>query len=59
VVRHDVVGDLVACEPNLDRDVVFGIRAHAVVEKRLADNLMASWKLGHSSLRRPLDEEPA
>ena len=35
VVRHDVVGDLVAREPNLDRDVVFGIRAHAVVEKRL------------------------
>ena len=54
VVRHDVVGDLVAREPNLDRDVVFGIRAHAVVEKRLADNLMASWKLDQTSLRRPL-----
>ena len=39
VVRHDVVGDLVAREPNLDRDVVFGIRAHAVVENRLADNV--------------------
>ena len=30
VVRNDVVGDLVAREPHLDRDVVFGIRAHAV-----------------------------
>jgi hypothetical protein len=55
VVRHDVVGDLVGREPSLDRDVVFGIRAHAVVEKRLADNMMAAWKLGQSSLRRPLD----
>ncbi|BBZ41970.1 iron-containing redox enzyme family protein [Mycobacterium conspicuum] len=55
VVRHDVVGDLVAREPHLDRDVVFGMRAHAVVEKRLGDNMMAAWKLGQSSLRRPLD----
>ncbi|HZE15368.1 MAG TPA: iron-containing redox enzyme family protein, partial [Mycobacterium sp.] len=29
VVRLDVVGDLVAREPQLDHDVVFGIRAHA------------------------------
>ena len=54
VVRHDVVGDLVAREPNLDRDVVFGIRAHAVVEKRLADNMLAAWRVGQSSLRRPV-----
>jgi hypothetical protein len=54
VVRIDVVGDLVDREPQLDRDVVFGIRAHAVVEDRLADVLMASWKAGRTSLRRPL-----
>jgi hypothetical protein len=54
VVRVDVVGDLVAREPQLDRDVVFGIRAHAVVENRLADAIMASWKAGETSLRRPL-----
>ena len=46
VVRLDVVGDLVAREPQLDRDVVFGIRAHAVVENRLADNIMASLEAG-------------
>ncbi len=57
VVRLDVVDDLVAREPNLDRDVVFGMRAHAVVENRLADNIMASWKLGQTSLRRPLDPD--
>jgi Iron-containing redox enzyme len=54
VVRIDVVGDLVAREPQLDRDVVFGIRAHATVEDRLADTILASWKAGGSSLRRPL-----
>lgn len=54
VVRNDVVGDLVAREPHLDGDVVFGIRAHAAVEDRLADVIMASWKAGETSLRRPL-----
>jgi hypothetical protein len=54
VVRVDVVGDLVAREPQLDRDVVFGIRAHAAVEDRLADAIMASWKAEKTSLRLPL-----
>jgi len=54
VVRTDVVGDLVSREPALDRDVVFGIRAHELVEDRLADHLMRSWTNGRSSLRRPL-----
>ncbi|KGI70405.1 iron-containing redox enzyme family protein [Mycolicibacterium rufum] len=55
VVRTDVVGDLVAREPELDADVVFGIRAFDVVEERLADHLMASWRDGRGSLRRALD----
>lgn len=55
VVRIDVVADLVAREPHLDADVVFGLRAHAAVEDRLADKLMESWKRGQASLRRPLD----
>ena len=54
VVRIDVVGDLLAREPHLDGDVVFGIRAHAAVEDRLADALMTAWRQGRSSLRRPL-----
>lgn len=55
VVRTDVVGDLVAREPDLDVDVVFGIRAFDVVEERLADHLMTSWRAGRSSLRRALN----
>jgi Iron-containing redox enzyme len=54
VVRTEVVGDLVAREPHLEADVVFGIRAFDVVENRLADRLMASWSTGESSLRRQL-----
>jgi Iron-containing redox enzyme len=54
VVRTDVVGDLVAREPRLDRDVVFGIRARDVVEDRLATHVMDCWQAGRSSLRRPL-----
>jgi Iron-containing redox enzyme len=55
VVRIDVVGDLVAREPHLDPDVVFGMRAHAAVEDRLADKVMEAWKRAQTSLRRPLD----
>jgi hypothetical protein len=54
VVRTDVVGDLVAREPHLNRDVVFGIRARSVVEDRLAAHLCACWEGGRTSLRRPL-----
>ncbi|MGE0219578.1 iron-containing redox enzyme family protein [Mycolicibacterium sp.] len=55
VVRTDVVGDLVAREPQLDADVVFGIRAFEAVEGRLADHLMACWCDGRASLRRAVD----
>jgi hypothetical protein len=54
LVRTDVVGDLVAREPQLDRDVVFGIRARDVVEDRLAKHLLDCWADDRSSLRRPL-----
>ncbi|OBF40727.1 hypothetical protein A5724_06560 [Mycobacterium sp. ACS1612] len=54
VVRADVVGDLIAREPYLERDVVFGIKARDVVEDRLADHVMRCWRAGQSSLRRPL-----
>ncbi|MDF2822728.1 MAG: hypothetical protein K0R68_136 [Mycobacterium sp.] len=54
VVRTDVVGELVRAEPQLERDVVFGIRAHAVVEDKLADLVMSRWAEGRSSLRKPL-----
>ena len=54
VVRTDVVGDMVAREPLLDRDVVFGIRARDLIEDRLGTHLMECWTTGRTSLRRPL-----
>ncbi len=54
VVRHDVVGDLVRREPELDSDVVFGMRAFTAMEDRLADHLMKCWLAERSSLCRPL-----
>lgn len=54
VVRHDVVGDLVAREPQIESDIVFGMRAHALVENRLADCMLEAWQAGRSSLRPPL-----
>jgi len=54
VVRTNVIGDLVAGEPALERDVVFGMRANALLEDRLADTIMASWRRGRTSLRTPL-----
>ena len=54
-IRTDVVGDLVGREPDLAVDVVFGMRAFAVMEDRLATHLMRSWGAGDSSLRHPLN----
>jgi Iron-containing redox enzyme len=51
VVRTEVVGDLVAREPHVESDVVFGIRAFNLVEDRLAAHLMTCWEAGRTSLR--------
>ncbi|WP_346764691.1 iron-containing redox enzyme family protein [Rhodococcus sp. HNM0569] len=50
IVRHDVVGDLLAREPHLEPDVVFGIEATELLEQRLADRLIGSWRRAESSL---------
>lgn len=50
VVRGDVIGDLLRREPQLETDVVFGMRARDVVENRLADAMTGAWSTGRSSL---------
>lgn len=49
VVRHDVVGDLLRREPELEKDVVFGIEATELLEERLSEHLYAHWQAGNSS----------
>ncbi|MFD7818432.1 iron-containing redox enzyme family protein [Streptomyces sp. NPDC059785] len=51
VVRHDVIGGLLAEEPHLADDVVFGIDATGHLEDRLADRLLTAWHAGRSTLR--------
>ncbi|KRV48483.1 hypothetical protein AQ490_24725 [Wenjunlia vitaminophila] len=51
VVRHDVVGGLLADEPALAPDVTFGVAATAMLEDRLGDHLLTAWRTGHSALR--------
>jgi hypothetical protein len=54
VMRRDVVGDLLTMEPQLAADVVFGVQATELLEDRLAEHLMSSWRAGTTSLRSPL-----
>ncbi|WP_431963063.1 iron-containing redox enzyme family protein [Actinacidiphila sp. bgisy160] len=51
VMRHDVIGDLLAREPGLTSDVLLGIRATALLERRLEEHLLGAWHAGRSSLR--------
>jgi hypothetical protein len=55
VLRHDVIGDLLAREPSLAADVVLGVQATAELESRLGRHLLDHWRTGRSSLR----EEPS
>jgi hypothetical protein len=53
VVRHEVVAGLLAEQPHLASDVVFGIDATGYTEDRLAERLLTDWRAGRSSLRTP------
>jgi len=58
ILRRDVIGDLIATEPELTEDVVFGIQATELLESRLADHLLTAWQEGRTSLRRALPSYP-
>ncbi|MCX2729247.1 iron-containing redox enzyme family protein [Saccharopolyspora sp. NFXS83] len=55
IMRHDVVGDLLAREPELAADVVFGVQATELLEGALAERLLGAWRAGRSSLLHPLE----
>lgn len=50
VLRHEVVGGLIAAEPELAADVVFGVQATTLLEDRLSHRLLECWRKGSSSL---------
>jgi hypothetical protein len=50
ILRTDVVGSLLRDEPDLESDVVFGIRAFLLVEDAFDANVRAAWDAGRSVL---------
>ncbi|TQM04221.1 iron-containing redox enzyme family protein [Pseudonocardia kunmingensis] len=59
LVRRGVIAPLLAGEPALAPDVVFGIRASGFLADRFADHLLGCWTQDRSSLLRPLPDHPA
>ncbi|GAA3506916.1 iron-containing redox enzyme family protein [Streptomyces showdoensis] len=55
VVRREVIGGLLADEPELEADVALGCAATLLLEDRLAAELLGAWERGLSPLRKPLD----
>jgi len=58
LVRRGVIAPMLAAEPALARDVVFGIRASGLLADRLSALLLQSWAAGRSALRCPLADAP-
>lgn len=54
LVRRGVIAPLLAAEPALAKDVVFGIRASSMLADRFGEHLLACWTRGRASLRQPL-----
>ena len=54
LARTRLVGGLLAQDPGCGGEIVFGVAALDVVERRLAEHLRRSWTAGRTSLRLPL-----
>jgi hypothetical protein len=59
LVRRGVLAPLLAEEPDLAADVVFGIRASGLLAARLEEHLLTRWSVGQTSLRRALEPTPS
>jgi hypothetical protein len=56
IVRHGVIAPLLAAEPALAGDVVFGVRGAGLLADRFGAALLDAWKVGDSALRVPLPD---
>jgi len=54
IIRRRVLDPMLAAEPHLAGDVVFGMRASGLLADRLAEWVLGCWAGGRSSLRGPL-----
>jgi len=55
VVRHGIIAPMLAADPSLAADVVFGIQAAGLLDARLSEHLLSCWVQGRSALLQPLD----
>ncbi len=58
LVRRGVIAPLLAAEPELAGDVVFGIQASTLLANRFSDLLLSQWAQGQTTLRNPLPDAP-
>lgn len=56
LIRHGVIAALVKEEPELARDVAFGLAASGLLDDRFAQHVVGCWESGESSLRQPLED---
>jgi hypothetical protein len=54
LVRRGVIAPLLAAEPDLAGDVVFGIQASTLLADQFSDLLLSRWAAGQTTLRTPL-----
>jgi hypothetical protein len=55
IVRHGIIGPLVAADPAMAADVVFGVQAANLLDEKLSARVSAAWAAGRSALVRPLE----
>lgn len=54
VAARDLAGGLVAQDPSLAADVIFGAKATMAIEGHCAEQILTAWDGGRSSLRTPM-----
>ena len=59
LIRHGVITPLLASEPELAADVVFGIQAANLLADRFSDLLLEKWATDQPTLRNPLPDAPS
>jgi hypothetical protein len=58
LVRREVIGALVEDEPELEKDIAFGLAASVRADDKIGERAVACWERGRSSLRVPLADCP-
>ncbi len=58
VVRLGILAPLLAQDPSLAGDVVFGIQAANLLDERLSERILAAWSSERSALVSPLADAP-